>query len=220
MLSIGDTLVLETVNEQGEKEVYRTKVMDIHEHSFFISPPVREESNRTEPIIPIDTYFQAQFVAHDQKVYTFHTKVLQKYLENIATFELELPSKDEFIQIQRRSFIRVNTQLKVKVFSISHEFSPFDTYTTDISAGGLNLVLPDNIKLKKDQVIMCSFILPLKNEEIFLQLNCVVVRTSEKNSKHFASLKFEKISEKERQFLVQYCFQRQLDLRKKGSNLL
>ena len=83
LLSIGDTLVLETVNEQGEKEVYRTKVMDIHEHSFFISPPVREESNRTEPIIPIDTYFQAQFVAHDQKVYTFHTKVLQRKYRNI-----------------------------------------------------------------------------------------------------------------------------------------
>lgn len=216
MLSIGDILLLETISDEGEKQVFRSKVMDIKDSSFFIGPPIKEDTNRTEPIILEQTPFQVQFVAKNQKVYKFHAKILKKHLENISTFEMELPNEDEYVPIQRRSFIRVDTQLKVKVFSLNNEFSPFDTFTTNISAGGLNLVLPNEAVLEKDQTIICSFVLPLQEDNVYLRQRCQVVRITNNNSKRYASLKFEQINENNRQSLVRYCFERQLALRKKG----
>lgn len=216
MLSIGDVLILETAAEEGDKEVFRSKVLDITDRSFFIGPPLKEASNRTEPIILEGTSFQVQFVAKNQKVYQFNTTVLKKSLKNIPTFEMERPKKEDFVPIQRRSFIRIETQLKVKVFSLHNEFAPFDTYTTNISAGGLNLVLPKQVTLENEQIVRCSFILPLQDDDIYLQLTCKVVRLTDKMPHRYASVKFEQISEKERQSIVRYCFERQLALRKKG----
>lgn len=214
MLSIGDTLLLESLSQ--EKEIFRSKVIDIHKNSFFIGPPIKEKTNRTEPIIIENTPFRVQFVAKNQKVYKFQTKVINKQLENITKFEFELPEKDKFINIQRRSFIRVETQLKVKVFSLNNEFTPFDTYTTDISAGGLSIVLLNKETLEKGQVVICSLVLPLAEENVYLRQPSSVVRITDKISNQFASLKFEQMNEKDQQSLVRYCFERQVALRKKG----
>lgn len=216
MLSIGDTLLLETVSDDGKKQVFRSKVLDIKDKSFLIGPPIKEASNRTEPIILEHTLFSAQFVAKNQKVFQFNTKILKKNLEKITTFEMELPKEEGFVPIQRRSFIRINTQLKVKVFSLNNEFSPFDTYTTNISAGGLKLVLPDEILLEKAQTLICSFVLPLQDDSVYVRQLCKVVRITDHISKRYASLKFEQINETDRQSIIRYCFERQLALRKKG----
>lgn len=217
MLSVGDTVLLETIsNNDDDKIVFRSKVLDIKDGTFSIGPPLKEDTNRTEPIIPENTTFQAQFVAKNQKVYKFQTKLIEKIRDNIAMFELELPDESEFINIQRRSFIRVEAQLKVKVLSPENKFPAFDTYSVDISAGGLKLILPKNIELEKEESVVCSFILPLSKNDVFLQMKSRVVRVTDKISNQYVSLEFEEITEQERQLIVQYCFERQLALRKKG----
>lgn len=217
MLSIGDTVLLETIaSDDDDKIVFRSKVLDIKDGTFSIGPPIKEETNRTEPIILENTAFEVQFVAKNQKVYKFQTKVIEKKRNGITMFELELPDEKEFINIQRRSFIRVEAQLKVKVISPSNEFSAFDTYSVDISAGGLKAILPKNITLEEEQAAICSFILPLSENDVFMQLKSKVVRITDKISKRYVSFQFEGITEHERQSIVKYCFERQLALRRKG----
>lgn len=217
MLSVGDTVLLETItSDDDDKIVFRSKVLDIKDDTFSIGPPIKEDTNRTEPIIPENTEFQAQFVAKNQKVYKFQTKLIEKKRDGIAMFELELPAEEDFIQIQRRSFIRVVAQLKIKVISPGNEFPAFDTYSVDISAGGLKLILPKNITLEEEQLVICSFILPLSQNDVFMQLKSRVVRITDRISNRYASLQFEDITENERQSIVKYCFERQLALRKKG----
>lgn len=217
MLSVGDTVLLETItSDDDDKIVFRSKVLDIKDDTFSIGPPIKEDTNRTEPIIPENTEFQAQFVAKNQKVYKFQTKLIEKKRDGIAMFELELPAEEDFIQIQRRSFIRVEAQLKIKVISPGNEFPAFDTYSVDISAGGLKLILPKNITLEEEQLVICSFILPLSQNDVFMQLKSRVVRITDRISNRYASLQFEDITENERQSIVKYCFERQLALRKKG----
>ncbi len=219
MISIGDTIILESLDNQNEKELYRSKVIDIKESSIFIGPPIKEKTNRTEPILLENTSFDVQFVAKDKKVYRFKTKVLSKQIDNITMFELDLPHQEEFINIQRRSFIRVESQLKVKVFSLNNDFLPFDTYTTNISAGGLSLVFPSEHTLEKDQVVLCSFVLSIRSEDnVYIQQPCKVVRVTNNETNQYASLEFEEMSEADRQYLVRFCFEQQLALRKKGYN--
>lgn len=217
MLSVGDTVFMETIsNDDDEKIVFRSKVLDIKDGTFLIGPPIKEETNRTEPIIPENTAFEVQFVAKNQKVYKFQTKIIEKKRDGVAMFALELPDEKEFINIQRRSFIRVEAQLKVKVISPDNEFPTFDTYSVDISAGGLKLILPKNITLKEEQLAICTFILPLSQNDVYMQLKSRVVRLTDKISKRYVSLQFEDITENQRQSIVKYCFERQLALRKKG----
>lgn len=218
MLSIGDIVVMESISsENDEKIIFRSKVLDIKDDTFLIGPPIKEETNRTEPIIPEDTAFEVQFVAKNQKVYKFQTKLIEKKrADGIAMFVLELPDEKDFIYIQRRSFIRVEALLKVKVISPNNEFSAFDTYSVDISAGGLKLILPKNITLEEEQLVICSFILPISENDVYMQLKSRVVRITDRISNRYVSLQFEDITENERQSIVKYCFERQLELRKKG----
>lgn len=217
MLSVGDIILMETISDnEDEKIVFRSKVLDIKDDSFLIGPPIKEETNRTEPIILENTTFEVQFVAKNQKVYKFQTKVIDKKRNGIAMFALELPDEKEFINIQRRSFIRVDAQLKVKVISPDNEFPAFDTISVDISAGGLKLILPKNITIEKDQLAICTFVLPLSQNDVYMQLKSKVVRITDKISKRYMSLQFEDITENDRQSIVKFCFERQLALRKKG----
>ncbi|PWA12392.1 pilus assembly protein PilZ [Pueribacillus theae] len=215
MLEIGDVIELEpNFNEDSKK--FRSKVVDVGEHSIFISLPTNDSTN-TDGVFLIGLTCNAKFVSKNKTAYKFQTKIIGRKKEKILMFELSLPPKDEFIRIQRRSYVRVEAQIKVEVSAMNEEFPTFESITLDISGGGLSVLLPEKHDLSNDVKIQCAFTLPFQcGDRMHFQQTCSVVRISEDNNRKKGSFKFEDIEEKDRQAIIRYCFERQLALRKKG----
>lgn len=55
-------------------------------------------------------------------------------------------------------------------------------------------------------------------DNVYIQQPCKVVRITNNETNEYASLEFKEMSETDRQYLVRFCFERQLALRKKGYN--
>ncbi len=154
-------------------------------------------------------------ISENNVAYKFRTQVIGKVKKNIPLIILHFPGDDQLIKIQRRQFVRIETAVDVSV-SLPQSNQQIPTITEDISAGGCAVLLPMNIKVDQNEEGEGLFVLPLQSGHMYLRLPFYVIRMWEKDGKHIASLKFKDISAKEKQVLLRFCFERQLELRKKG----
>jgi c-di-GMP-binding flagellar brake protein YcgR len=132
---------------------------------------------------------------------------------------LAYPGEDHVNRIQRREFVRIDVTLDVAVHPVNNEFQPFVAVTTDISAGGAAIILPKSTKLKQDQELIVWFSLPFQNEKIeYIKIKAKIVRFLSMENELFqkAPLQFLEIDEATRQTLLRYCFNQQIQLRRKG----
>lgn len=217
MLNIGETVTLEPINNvDGEK--YRCRVVEKKGDKLYIDYPINEQTGRTVFLID-GTQLRASFVGKDNTVYLFETAVLGRYKQTIPMIILTYPGKDGLVRIQRRQYVRIDTAIDVAVHPINKEFYPFVTVTSDISAGGALLILPNNSKVKPGIHIHTWFVLPLLSGEYgYLKLTSKVIRIvpGENGERDKASLELIEVKENERQLLIKFCFERQLLSRKKG----
>ncbi|WP_051024222.1 MULTISPECIES: flagellar brake protein [Bacillus] len=129
---------------------------------------------------------------------------------------LKKPDEDDFIKIQRREFVRIETTIDAAIHSSNMEFTPFTTVTEDISAGGTAILIPKDITLSPDSSINTWLALPLKSGIIqYLNIKSRFVRLIERegSTKNIASIKFTDISDSDRQIIIRFCFEKQLENR-------
>ncbi|QOR65291.1 flagellar brake domain-containing protein [Cytobacillus suaedae] len=217
MLNIGETVTLEPINNvDGEK--YRCRVVEKKGEKLYIDYPINEQTGRTVFLID-GTQLRASFVGKDNTVYLFETVVVGRYKQTIPMIILTYPGKDGLVRIQRRQYVRIDTAIDVAVHPTNKEFNPFVTVTSDISAGGALLILPNNSRVKPGLHIHTWFVLPLLSGEYgYLKLTSKVIRIvpGENGERDKASLELIEVKENERQLLIKFCFERQLLSRKKG----
>lgn len=213
MLKIGGILTLEPLdNDLDEK--YKCKVADFEDDKIYIDYPINIQTNRTTFLINSMT-FNALFITDNNVAYKFTTQVIGKVKKNIPLVILHFPGEDHVIKIQRRQFVRVETAVDVSL-SLPNSNLQLPTITDDISAGGCAVLLPKNTNIPQNEEGEGLFVLPLQAGYHYLQLSFTVIRVWEKSGKTIASLKFIDLSPKENQILLRFCFERQLELRKKG----
>jgi len=217
VLKIGETLILEP--KYGlEHEQYRTKIVEYNNQSLFIDYPVNMATNKTVFLVD-GAQLKVTYIGVDGSVYIFDTEVLGKIKSKIPMISLRNPEKDEHIKIQRREYVRVESSLDVAVHSKSEEFLPFNTVTEDISAGGTAIFVPKKFPFLPTSIMTVWFAVPLKSGNIhYMNVDCQVSRLIEieGGTKNLASLKFLKIDKNDRQLLIRYCFEQQLEQRNKG----
>lgn len=214
MLNVGDTLILELKHSE-ERDKFKCRVVDIRGSQIAIDYPVNEKTSRTGFFLE-GTQFKASFIAKDSAVYMFDTEVQARKKLNIPVLILDYPDKDEFVKIQRREFVRVDTAIDVAIHPPNNEFQPFTTITADISAGGVAIYLPERHRIRQGMKLKAWFVLPLQNGEYhYLKVDCSVIRVIPgEKERDKAPLKFEDIKEAERQLFLRLCFDRQLSMRK------
>ncbi len=215
VLKIGDVITLETKGEKLER--LKCKLVERKGNKLFIDYPINLETGRTAFLI-IGTELNASFVTNDN-VYRFQTEVTGRSKENIPMISLTYPGDNQLIRIQRRQFVRINTNLDVAIHPKENEFEAFTAVTSDISAGGTALLLPKTTKLKKDQEIMIWFALPFHKDQMeYIKVKGKIIRIMPGDHELFvkAPIQFLDINEETRQILLQFCFNQQIQLRRKG----
>jgi c-di-GMP-binding flagellar brake protein YcgR len=216
MIKIGDNIILEH-KYSDSFEQYKCKLVERKGNDLYIDYPVNMKTNRTVFLLE-GTPLKANFVTESGSSYTFHTEVKGRIKLNIPMVILSYPGKDHLIKVQRRQYVRVETSIDVAVHSDKGEFAPFTTVTDDISAGGSALLIDKNSSLKQGMELACWFVLPMQNGEYeYRKFRGRIVRIIEgQGHKNKASVQFFDTSGTDRQVLLRFCFERQLEMKKKG----
>lgn len=214
-IKIGTSLTLEpTSSEKIEK--FQCKVVEQKDNVLYITYPVNTVTKKTVFLID-GTQLRAIFQNEEKMSFAFNTEVIGRVNDRIPMIKLSLPTEDEFVKIQRREFVRVNTPVDVAVEYYNH-FYQF--VTEDISAGGLALKLKTFPPFSEGDNVKLTIVLPYNTGEIrYVQTDAIVIRIFEKKDQLYASLQFTDTDDLDKQYIVRFCFERQLMLRKEMADL-
>jgi c-di-GMP-binding flagellar brake protein YcgR len=218
LIQIGDVLTLELDSEGEEAEKFKCRLVDIRDNQFYIDYPISLKTNRAAFLLD-GTQLKVTFVGSDgSSIYLFASEINGRVKKNIPMLILTYPGDKNLIKIQRRQYVRVETAVDIAIHPLDFEFAPITTITDDISAGGAAILLPAEVHLKTEMKIAAWIVLVLQNGEYhYLKLQSRIVRIipySETRNK--ISLQFIDVSNHERQLLLRFSFERQLEAKKKG----
>ncbi|MDN4608752.1 flagellar brake protein [Sporosarcina highlanderae] len=208
-LSIGTTLTIVKDIEENNSEKFKSKVVDTGEGYVMIDYPVNIETNRTTFFID-GTKLQISFVQNNIS-YSFKTEVTGRANKDIPMLKVSYPGDKKLTKIQRREYVRVETAVDVAV-----DFGgTFHQYVTDdISAGGIALNLGPKDSFEDGEKVRLTIALPFLNDEIkYIKTEAQAIRTWMKNERAIASLQFLDTTPKDRQNIIRFCFERQLQAR-------
>ncbi|WP_175991186.1 flagellar brake protein [Bacillus sp. Marseille-Q1617] len=212
MIKAGTTLQLEPVHNDTF-ETYRCRVVESGHDGIYIDYPIHTKTGKTVFLIN-GTQLKASFIQNEQTVLMFETEVLSRKIAKIPMIHIHYPGEDELVKIQRRQFVRVEANADISLY-FDDQYHP--TVTEDISAGGGAVLLKEGMEVKQGARITMIIVLSMQTGEChYLEIAGSLVRVWERNKKKIASIQFLNLTETQRQLIMRYCFERQLELRKKG----
>lgn len=215
MFNIGQEVIIEVFKEHIWQK-YKSKIMDVSQEILFIAYPVHMETNK---ILYLSNGKQVKvsFVDEDEQAYEFISLITGKKKDTIPLLKIIKPRESDIVNIQRRQFLRINWAIDIAVHAINSEFPPFTTVTSNISAGGMSIIVNKQIHLKLGQEILCWLVLPRTNGTYhYLKIKCKVIRIQELNqAKHLVSLEFVNKTEQEEQMIIRFCYEAQVMMKKK-----
>lgn len=213
-LKIGTILTLEpTYTERVEK--FRCRVVERGENNILIDYPINILTKKTAFLVD-GAQFRVTFTSESKERYAFNTEVLGRKGGTVPMIILSCPSKNEFIRIQRREYVRVETKADV---AVQFENKYVQLVTEDISAGGVALNINQPIAFKEGNQVHLTLVLPYSNGDIkYVKTDAIVVRIFDIEHLTLASLQFTDTDEIDKQHIVRFCFERQLQVRKKELN--
>jgi len=213
-IKIGTQLQLEpTYTEHVEK--FRCKVVEQQDHILYIDYPINMATKKTAFLID-GSEFRATFRTEDKQSFAFNTEVIGRKAGHIPMIMLHCPKPEEFVKIQRREYVRVETPVDVAVQFKDHKYQ---LVAADISAGGLALVLKGEVAFNDGDEVKLTVALPFANGDVkYVITEATVVRIFEKDSKRIATIQLTDSDDVDQQHIVRFCFERQLGNRRKELN--
>ncbi|WP_062046768.1 flagellar brake protein [Bacillus sp. JCM 19034] len=103
------------------------------------------------------------------------------------------------------------------VYPEDHSYPPLRSVTWDLSGGGCAVIVPEEYMFPNQGEVKVWLAIHQQTGEIYyLQTKCKIVRVtpSKGNLNKRVSLEFLTLSKEERQLVVQYCFEKQLEQRR------
>lgn len=149
--------------------------------------------------------------------YSFTTKVTATNYKKVPLIAVEKPQ--EITKIQRRSYIRIPTSIPVRFTVLNEQKQPtslsYWSETIDISGGGVAIISP--IKLSCGGYLDMELDVPRKG---IIQVMGRVARIeeikTEYGKKFLLGISFLAIDESDRDKIIQYVFELQREMRRKG----
>jgi len=216
-IKLGTNFVLEPVNSKTEQvEKFKCKIVEQQGDALFIDYPVNIETKKTAFLLD-GTQLRVSFQTETKDSYVFNTEVLGRRSGEIPMILLSCPPDEDFIKIQRREYVRVDTPVDIAIHYNDHFYQ---YVTSDISAGGIALKLNNRaVPFQEKDIVKLTIVLPFSNGEIqYVHTNATIVRIFEKDYLKIASIQFQDTADFDKQLIVRFCFERQLINRKKETD--
>ncbi len=207
-------LQVNSIDEEESKIEYKARIADITEESIIMEVPLNEKSGSLKRLYMGDE-LSAYFVTGGGVKNYFNTSVTGFQEDVIRLVSVKKPVPEAITQVQRRSFLRVPAELEISVkFS---EQLQFLALTEDVGGGGISFICDGYIPLSVNYTVSCWLLVPYKNgsiEHVPFKGELVRVKPLE-TGKKLSMLRFTEITDRDRQKIIRYCFERQMDFRKR-----
>ncbi|MBP1988916.1 flagellar brake protein [Paenibacillus eucommiae] len=204
---------INSIDEEESKIEYKSRIADMSDEAIVMEIPLNENTGRLKKLYLGDE-LSAYYISQGGIKNYFNTSVIGFREDVIRLIMLKKPEPEAITQIQRRSFLRVPAELEIAVkFS---EQLQFVAVTEDVGGGGVSFICDGYIPLNVNYVISCWVLVPFKSgtiEHVPLKGEIVRVKLLE-TGRQLAMVRFVEITDRDRQKLIRYCFERQMDLRK------
>lgn len=203
---------INTGDEKEASHVYKSRISEIHDDFIHMEVPIQERTGRLKKLYmgdELSTYFLTEGGVKN----FFNTHVLGFHEDVIRMVRIRKPELEEITKIQRRSFLRVQAELEI---AVGHkDGSRFVAKTEDVSGGGVSFYAESDQKLKVGDLLSCWLLVPYKNGSLeHVPFESEVIRVMKlPTNQSLIMLKFINIVDMERQKLIRFCFERQLDFR-------
>lgn len=225
------------VREHGEADEreteYVVRIVEITDLTFITEIPL-DAKGYIRVLLPGDQV-RVGF-ARGGAYFTFSSTVVQVLHEQVPLLELEKPSPEQIKKIQRRQYFRVPVMLQAELQKMSageasrkiteeeHRTRLEDQPTmrvtlVDLSGGGFALRHAERL-LEPGQRVRGRIVLPLRkgDETVVFQAETRRVAQEGTTGLYLISLEFIDMTEKSRDLILRYCFQCQLEMRRRLSN--
>jgi len=194
-------------------EEYKTRIADITDDTIFIEIPVEVNTGRSRALSygnVLSIYF---FDDMEIKNY-FISTVIGVSNNAMHLFHIAKPAPESITKVQRRHFLRVQAELEV---AVKHsEQLQFVALSDDVGGGGISLLCDDYIPLTTHNVLDCWLLLPAKNgynDHVPFKSEVVRIVSAGPGTQR-VMMRFIDISDRDRQKIIQFCFDRQFEFRK------
>ncbi|MBN2984338.1 PilZ domain-containing protein [Cohnella algarum] len=213
---INQTIFIHPASAEGAESgtvTLRSRLADADERALFIEIPLVEETRklyRAEIGEELRLfYFTAEGVRHQ-----FVSKVTGFRKDAVMLVAIRKPDPQEISKDQRRSFLRVDAQLETAI-RIGDKIR-FTALTEDVGGGGLSFRCERKFPLTPEMKLTGWLLIPYRSGTVsHASFEAEVVRVVPEEPNHLkAMVKFNDIQDSERQKIIRYCFERQLDFRK------
>lgn len=213
-LKINKLVSIEHYNDNGKKERYASRVENIGSDWIGLAAPM---SKRLPVYLPIQSEIKVLFW-DSTAVYSFNTVVLKNIKEgSVGQLAIRYPEKYE--KVQNREYVRVPVSLNVTIKYLvkDEEESTVVGKTRDLSGGGMMVTLKKPGLIKRNAQVTINFEL----NESPITISALTVREdieidSDGITRAVLGFKFLSIPDKDRQLIIKFVFDRQIELRRKG----
>ncbi|HIW33326.1 MAG TPA: PilZ domain-containing protein [Candidatus Paenibacillus intestinavium] len=193
---------------------FKSRVADENEDSLFIEFPIETVTGKVKRL-HVGDILSAHFITTTGVKHFFETHVTNVILGEFPLVELARPSQDNMTSIQRRNFFRVMTEVDIAVRDEKGQQLIFKT--DDISGGGISFIIDRHIHFEAAEKLNCWVLLPHRNGTIE-HSNFIgeVLRLKElETGRKIVMMKFDEIVETERQRIIRFLFEKQIELRER-----
>lgn len=200
-------------SDTAEAEIeYKSRIADIEDNAFLIEIPMQVNNGRLKKLFMGDE-LSVYFITEGGIKNYFNTHVVGFKEDVIRMVRVRKPEVESIFKIQRRSFLRVSSELELAVKDALG--SRFLVRTDDIGGGGTSFISDAKVKLAVSDKLSCWLLLPYRNGSMeHANFEGEIVRMKQlENGRNLVMLKFSSISDAERQKIIRYCFERQFDFR-------
>lgn len=205
---------LKTIDDKEARKEYKSRIADMNEDELAIELPLSEETGRLKRFKPGDE-LSAFYMNEEGSKFYFDTTVIGFQEDAIPLIRIRKPGPEEISRIQRRSFLRVTADLEL---SLQHAEGHYQLVRTeDIGGGGISFVVEpassDGIALSN--TFACWLLLSSRSgKPDHVNFKAEVIRLAREDNRLLCMMRFTEIADKERQRIIRYCFERQIDFRK------
>lgn len=203
-----------SIDPEEAQQEYKSRIADLNETYMSLEVPIHVETGKIKRLFPGDQ-INAHYVTDDGVKNYFSTFILGFKEDAIKLVLIKPPEPNQITTVQRRNFLRVPAELEIAV-KISEQIM-FSGVTDDVGGGGISFLCESRMPIKANDAINCWLLIPFRNGSIeHANFKGEVVRVKEsENGKLIVMVQFTEIADMERQRIIKYCFERQLDFRKR-----
>lgn len=186
-----------------------SRIEGVEDNYLYISVPMYRGE-----IIPLRSGQNLKIFFFEKDVtFAFYTIIVGRKWQNIPLLVVQKP--EQFIKIQRRSFMRLPVKLEVR-FKAGEEESEFKKgETIDISGGGALFITEEEVE--EGQILALEINFPGR-KPFYCQARVVRIleRAAKKGDKNKIAIEYFQITEGKRDKIINFIFEKQREWIRKG----